>query len=198
LSTYRAIAATSKAILGLLEDACPRTEFPHADFQLYHNSNFEKPMPEGISLYLYRVAINGSVRNMPPRLGPDGRRFRPSLPVDLYYLLTAWAEKVEQQQRLLGWSIRMLEDTPILPAGVLNDRMEKETFRPEETVELIYEPLSLQDWAAVWDKLKPKIQTSMTYVARLIAIESNVELSDGALIQTREFKFTKFTNGSTP
>jgi hypothetical protein len=193
LSTYLAIAATSKAILWLLEDACPRSEFPRAHFELYHSSDFEKPMPEGVSLYLYRVAVNGSVRNMPPRVGPDGRRFRPSLPVDLYYLLTAWAEKVEQQQRLLGWSIRVLEDTPILPAGVLNERMEKETFRPEETVELIYEPLSLQDWAAVWDKLKPKIQTSMTYVARLIAIESNVELSDGAPIQTREFKFT---NGS--
>ncbi|HEY3301943.1 MAG TPA: DUF4255 domain-containing protein [Candidatus Binatia bacterium] len=196
MATHRAIAATSQALLGLLRDACPRSEFPKADFQLYQNADFEKPMEEGISLYLYRVAVNGSVRNMPPRLGPDGRRYRPSLPVDLHYLLTAWAKDPEEQQRLLGWSIRALEDMPILPAGLLNYKMpETETFHPNETVELICEPLSLQDWTAVWDKLKPKVQTSMAYVVRMIAIESTVELSDGAPMQTRVFDSGK---GPTP
>jgi hypothetical protein len=192
LATYRAIAAISQTALGLLRDACPRDEFPRAEFALYHAGDFEKPMEEGLSLYLYRVTINAAMRNLPPRAAPDGRRYRPSLPVDLHYLLTAWAKDAGLQQRLLGWAMRSLEDMPILPAGLLNSQMpEPDTFHANETVELISDPLSLQDWTAVWDKLKPKVQTSMSYVARMIAIDSKVELSEAAAVQTRTFEFAK-------
>jgi hypothetical protein len=192
VATYRAIAATSHTVVGLLRNACPREEFPRAEFALYHASDFEKPMEEGISLYLYRVTINAAVRNLPPRTAPDGHRYRPSLPVDLQYLLTAWAKDAGLQQRLLGWGMRTLEDTTILPAGVLNSHMpEPDTFQAHETVEVICDPLSLQDWTAVWDKLKPKLQTSMTYVARMIAIDSQVELTEAAPVQTRAFDFAK-------
>ena len=190
MATYHAIAATSQAILGLLKDACPKNEFQNAGFALYHPFDFvTPPMEEGISLLLYRVAPNGTLRNLQPRLDPDGRRYRASLPLDLHYVLTAWAKSVEKQQRLLGWSMRVLEDTPILPAGLLNHLMpESETFHANETVELVCETLSLQDWTALWDKLKPQIQTSVTYVARMVPIESNIELTGSGLVQTREFK----------
>lgn len=192
MATYRAIAATSQAVLGLLRDACPREEFSGAEFAIYQAGDFEKPMEAGISLFLYRVTINASIRNLPPRVAADGRRYRPSLPVDLHYLLTAWAKDAGMQQLLLGWGMRMLEDTPILPAAIVNSYTpEADTFQANETVELICDPLSLQDWAAVWDKLKPKVQTSMTYVARMIAIDSQVELTEGAHVQARAFDFTK-------
>lgn len=198
MATYHAIAATSQAILGLLKDACPKDEFQNAGFALYHPSDFEAPsMDEGISLLLYRVVPNGSLRNIQPRLGLDGRRYRASLPLDLHYVLTAWAKSVEKQQRLLGWSMRVLEDTPILPAGLLNHFMpESETFHGNETVELICETLSLQDWTAVWDKLKPKIQTSVTYVARMVPIESSIEMTGAGMVQTREFGYGKVSESS--
>lgn len=198
MATYHAIAATSLAILGLLKDACPKDEFQNAGFALYHPSDFETPsMDEGISLLLYRVVPNGSLRNLQPRLASDGRRYRASLPLDLHYVLTAWAKNVEKQQRLLGWSMRVLEDTPILPAGLLNHFMpESETFHGNETVELICETLSIQDWAALWDKLKPKIQTSVTYVARMVVIESNVEIAGAGMVQTREFVYGRMPESS--
>jgi hypothetical protein len=192
MATYHAIAAVSLAILGLLRDACPRSDFPAAEFLLYHSSNFEKPMEEGVSLYLYRTTVNATLRNLPPRLAPDGQRYRASIPLDLHYLLTPWAKDPERQQRLLGWSMRVLEDASILPAGLLNYQMrESETFHPNETVELICDTLSLQDWAAVWDKLKPNMQTSVTYVARMVSIESTVELVGAGLAQTRVFNYGK-------
>jgi hypothetical protein len=63
----------------------------------------------------------------------------------------------------------------------------KKTFRNEETVELVCDPLSLQDWTPVWDKLKPKIQPSVAYVARMIAIESDIKLAEAVSVQTRGF-----------
>lgn len=188
MASYRAIAATSLAIIGLLKDACPKSEFEQAGFELYQASNYEDPMSEGVSLMLYRVTVNSTLRNLPPRGAPDGTRYRPSLPLDLHYLLTAWALGPEKQQRILGWAMRILEDSPTIPPGVLNKYIDMpDTFRPDEAVDLVCDPLSVQDLTSVWDKLKPKCQTSVTYVARMIAIDSDVEMTDGKLVQTRTY-----------
>jgi hypothetical protein len=194
MATYHAIAAAGEAIVGLLEAACPKAEFPNALFTLYRSTDFQNPMDEGISLYLYRVAINSTRRNLPPRLAPDGRRYRPSLPLDLHYLLTPWAKTAARQQRLLGWSMRVLEDTSILPTGLLNHYVpETEIFPPNETVELVFEPLSLQEIVNIWDVFKQNLQLSVAYVARMITIDSDIELptSDSQLVQTRAYDFGK-------
>ena len=191
MATYHAIAATSQAILGLLERACPKPEFEGAVFELYQAKDYQNPMEEGVSLYLYRVAT-GSRRNLPSRVGPQGQQYRPPLPIDLYYMLTVWAKTAIKQQRLMGFCIRELEDTPLLPASLLNHfGPERDIFRPDEAVELIFEPLSLQDLSNVWEPLKPNIQPSTTYVARMVSIESSVELPGGRPVQTREFDFPK-------
>ena len=57
--------------------------------------------------------------NLPPRTALDGTRYRPPTPVDLHFLVTAW-EGLQEQFSMLGWIIRTLEDTPVLPAGLLN------------------------------------------------------------------------------
>lgn len=192
MATTQAIAATGQAILGLLSDACPKPEFSAASFELYQISNFQSPMAEGISLYLYRVAINGARRNLPPTVGPNGERYRPAVPLDLHYVATAWARTAVKQQRLLGWAIRLLEDVPILPAGLLNHYgPEPEIFKPSETVEVILESLSLQDWNNLWSASKTNPPSlSVGYVARMIGIESSVKLSEGT-VQTRELAMAK-------
>src|SRR5262249_40978065 len=115
-----AIAATGQAILSLLSTACPRADFPSAQFELYQARNFQSPMDEGVALYLHRITPANNIRNLPPRVAPDGRKYRPAVPIDLHYLLIAWARDAAKQQRLLGWAIRTIEDTPTLTAGVLN------------------------------------------------------------------------------
>jgi hypothetical protein len=191
MATYPAIAATSEAILGLLRSAAVGSEFDGVTFDHYQSGDFESPMTVGVSLYLYRVSVSPN-RNLPPRLGRDGRRYRPPLPVDLHYLVIAWADDAIKQQRLLGFAVRTLEDTPILPAGVLNQHgPETDVFRPEETVELVWEALSVQDISEIWDVAQTKEQPSATYVARMVEIESPVALPDAGTVQTRELAFAK-------
>jgi len=189
VASFQAIAATGQAMLGLLADAVPKPEFANAQFELYQIGNLSNPMDEGISLYLYRVAVNGARRNMPPVTGPDGRRYRPPIPLDLYYLLSAWARSPVKQQRLLGWAIRMFEDVPILPTGLLNNYgPEPEIFQPGETVEIILESLTLQDLNNLWSATKTTPPLSVGYVARMIGISSMLPLTEAAEVQTREFK----------
>ncbi len=193
MATYHAIAAVGEAICRLLGDGCPRAEFPAAQFKVIQANDYQTgPMKEGVSLFQYRVGINGSQRNRPARVAPDGRRYRPSLPLDLYYLLTPWGEQAVKQQRLLGWAMRLLEDTAILPAGLLNAAgPEHDTFRPSETVELICEPLSIQDITGVWQGLRADWQLSVTYVARLVLLDSDLELAGGPPVQAHQFTLAK-------
>src|SRR4051812_17149041 len=133
MANWRAISCVGRTILGLIEDHYPTAELISPTFQLVHPASFEKPQAEGFSLCLYRVAINGSLRMLPPRRDAHGHRFSPSLPVDLQFLLTPWAADAERQMRLLGWTMRFMEDMPILGASVLNSyAAEPGTFRPEE------------------------------------------------------------------
>jgi hypothetical protein len=192
MGTFQAIAATGQAMLGLLSDAVPRDQFPNAQFELYQMSNFQQPMDEGISLFLYRIAANTSRRNLPPTVGPDGRRFRPPIPLDLYYIATAWAPTAVRQQRLLGWAIRMFDDVPVLPTNLLNNfGPEPEIFQPGETVELILDSLSLQDLNNFWGVSKASLQLSVGYMARMLFIQSSMAMSEYAEVQTREFGLGK-------
>jgi hypothetical protein len=195
LATHRAIAATGLAIRGLLESAVPAPEFPNAHFELYRPNDFDSPMTNGISLYLYRVLVNTSRRNLPPFVAPDGKRYRPQLPIDLFYMMTAWGQTAEVQHRLLGWAMRELENTPILPSSLLNHYVQEvDTFRPAETVELICETLSLQDMNTLWDGFKAgktNQHLSVTYVARMLLIESELEIDEHPPAQTRAFDVGK-------
>lgn len=207
MATYDAIAAVSKAILGLLEDA--RASFAHLpapQFKLFHASDFDNPKDAnrgftnvGVSVCLYRVALNTSMRNAGRQLLPDSRSVRSPLPLDLFYLVTAWADDVEMQQRLLGWAMRVLHDAPLLPATLINDHspdVAGGVFRPTETVELTLDTLSFQDMTTIWDKLKPKMQTSATYIARLVTIESLRQITDSVPVQTRIFDRVESNGGA--
>lgn len=191
MATSQAIAATGQAIIALLANACPKPEFAAARFELYQLIDFQTPMEEGVSLYLYRVAASGSRRNLPPTVGPNGERFRPPIPLDLHYIASAWAKTAVKQQRLLGWLIRLLEDVTILPVGLLNNTgPEPQIFKPNETVEVIMDQITLQDWNNLWSTTKANPPLSVGYVARMVVIDSTLALSD-VPVQTREFGFGK-------
>jgi len=188
MANYRAIAAISTALAGLIRDRYPRDEFGAGlDILLYQTRDFESPMQDGFSIYLFRVAINGAVRNLTLRRSPDGRRFRPSLPLDLHFMVTPWAQDVERQHRMLGWVMRLMEDLGVLSAGHLNHYLpETDTFKPNEGVEIICDPLSLTDYLTLWDRLRPRLPASATYALRMVLIDSDVELTEGPPVQTRE------------
>ena len=193
MATYNAIAATSEAIRRYLKDA-PRPEFPQLDVDLYQAADFQKPVPAGgrISLFLFRIAVNSSRRNLPPRLSEDRKtRYRAPLPLDLFFLVSAWALNADLQQRLLGWCARTLEDAPILPASVLNRLQSTPVFRHSEMVELVCDPPSMQDLNVIWDVVKPNTPLSIAYVARMIAIESEMPLVEGELVQTQAFDMSQ-------
>lgn len=186
MATHHAIAAVSLALKGVLERALPKAEFPDARIVLLRPTDFTSGIADGVSLLLYRVGINAAQRNLPPRIAADGARFRPPLPVDLYYLLTAWSAKAEVQQSLLAWAMRLLEDTPRLSGSLINPFMPAPAvFRADESIELICDPIPLDPWLALVNRFTPAVSASMTYVVRMVQIDSDKREPDGDRVRQR-------------
>lgn len=189
MATYTAIAATSETIRRYLKEA-PHPEFVGLDVDVYQAADFAKAVPAAgrISIFLYRVAVTQSQRNLPPKWNDEGTvRLRPAIPLDLFYAISAWAQRADLQHRLLGWAIRTLEDVPVFPASVLNQLQDEPVFRKTETVELMCDSWPLQDLGVLWDLTKPNVPLSIAYVARMVALESRPPQTVAPVVQTRDF-----------
>jgi len=189
LATYHAIAAMGQAVLGLLAESCPHDEFPGARFEAYQAANFRQPMEEGVALYIHRVGANPTRRNPPPRKTADGRVYKQSLPLDVHFLLIPWSRSAARQHMMLGWLMRVLEDNASLGGGFINRfSVVPDTFTDGDSVEIVLDPMAMQDLLSVWEVAKPNIQISASYVARYLPIDSEVLLPDpGPPVQSRTF-----------
>jgi hypothetical protein len=196
MATYQAIAVTGNTIRNLLAESWPRDAFPGAQFRLFQAANLVNPLftDLGVSIYLYRVTYNTARRSLPPRKRLNGERFKSSLALDLHFLVTAWGRSPEQQWSLLAWTLRAIEDNPVLPAGVLNQNAgssEEGTppivFGDDESVELVGDNLSLQDMVSVWEIAKHNQQPSVAIIARSVLIDSMVAMPEAGMVQTRGF-----------
>jgi hypothetical protein len=174
MATHRAIASTCEAIIHMLRMNYNPTDFDkELEFKVYTSSDFATPMDAGVSLFLYRVFVNGAYRTPPGRLDDNGRRQKTQLPIDLHFLLTAWGKEASLQHAIAGWMMRILEDTPMLPAGLLNSETPG-VFRPSETVEVSPTELRTEDMLRIWETLTQNTyQLSIPYLARNLRIESS-------------------------
>lgn len=188
MADFRAIEGTSAALVRLLQASYVRDDFGHdLQFEAYVPDSFQQPMAAGVSVFLYRVVVSGVQRMPTPRPAPDGTRTHPQLPVDLLYLFTFWGREASLQHRVAGWAMRVLEDTPVLPHGLLQ-AVAPGVFDPDETVPLMPADLSNEDLFRIWDVLgESRYQLSVPYVARNVTIASRRPREEGAPVQERRF-----------
>ena len=192
MADFRAIEAVGEALVQVLRLSYDADDFDGHGLQVlaYTAQQFAQPMTAGASLFLYRVRVNGAHRTPCGRLGPDGRRALTRLPLDLHYLLTAWAQDASLQHRIVGWAMRALEDTPILPYGFL-ESVAPEVFEPDEALEVILDDLPTEDLVRVWESLGQHVgyRVSVPYLVRNVRIDSRLSTSSGPSVQERLMRY---------
>jgi hypothetical protein len=201
VADFRAIAAVCETVKFVLQDNFNKTDFDNNDlqFEIFLASDFAaKKLTAGVSVFLYRVYPNGVSRRPNGRLGADGRRERPQLPLDLHFLLTAWAVDASLSHRIVGYMMRVMEDYSILPASLLNSVIDAQSptpvFHPDEAIEVVPSELINEDLLRLWqDLVQHEYELSVPYVARNVYIESRKVLTEGAPIQQRTTDYREFT-----
>lgn len=193
MANYAAIAGTCEAVIRLLRSNYDPANFNGVslDFQVYVTQDFHQPMDEGVSVFLYRIYQNGNYRTPAGRWTPEGRQAT-KLPIDLHFLLTAWAKKASLQHEIAGWMMRVMEDNPTLPSSLLN-AYRPDVFWPDEGVDVGLTELSVEDMFRVWEvMIGHTYQLSVPYQARMIEIESTqVVAPGGAPVQRRAPDFRR-------
>ncbi len=191
MASTSAISATTESVIRLLRASYNPADFNNAtlDFQVYVANDFLNPMDEGVSLLLYRIYHDGSPRTPPGRMQPNGQRGRTKLPLELHFMLTAWAKQASLQHEIAGWMMRTMEDNPIFFPSLLNT-YKPGVFYPDETVEVSLAQLSVEDMFNIWDVIIHHVyQLSVPYVARVVQLESTLSPTEGSVVQQRILNF---------
>ena len=120
-----------------------------------------------LSILLYRVDFNKTTRAGWSSIGSkDGRSH---LPLDLHYLLTAWATNADHEHRIIGRSMQVLEELGALSGPLLHPEGD---WLPDETVQLYLEDMATDDLMRTFDSLTCDFRLSIPYIARVVVVSS--------------------------
>jgi hypothetical protein len=144
-------------------------------------ANFSLPR---ISLYLYRVTVNEHLRNLPRA---NHTRQEVPLPLDLHYLLTAWADKSKDEHVLMGWAARELYLHPVLDSTVLDRSVDWESG---DQIRVVAASLTNEEVVRVWEILQTPYHLSMPYVARLVRIDPD-HIPDARPVVVTRFSYSE-------
>lgn len=189
MATHLAIAAAGAAIKGLIRERYPRDDFDTLTVDTYQAKDVDKGLTgDGFGILLWRVAVNGQRRARGPRTDVFGNRFKPSLPIDLSFLVIPVAGSAEKQLRMLGWVMRALEDAGPITAAQLNEYVGDDgIFSAEEDVDLVCDPLTVADQLTMWDRIR-KHPLFANYLMRMVLVDSQQPLDEGRPVLERAFE----------
>jgi len=188
---YHILKETSQSIGELLKQ-----QYKQAGYKRVHlvvsapkAENIEGKLP-AVSVYLYNVTLdeegissNRTGQFIEEEVGPDGqvREVARDMPLwlRLDYLISCWAQTPEEEQLLLGATIKTILEHPTISGNLLKG----ESFEPDDYLPLLLsqkldETVLSRFWSSLNQPLKPAIQCWTTipiYSSRSRQVQRVVE-----------------------
>lgn len=190
MADIHAIQTTCDAVVRYLQESYRADLIEpqlNLQFAVFNTDDFREHMSAGVSLFLYRVYVSQSHRSSGIQTS-NGRTRLPPLALDLHFFLTVWAPRASLQHAILGWAMRMIEDKPVMPASLLNG-VRQGVFQDDETVEIIAGQLTNEELMRIWDDLPAEYHLSVPYVARVVRIDSSIEVSPASVVRQRHLEY---------
>lgn len=175
--------ATVTAALGQIVEKAARSAVNGASLAMTRpDEGTDTPSPR-VHLYLYQVLPNAVLRNsdLPVGSGTGQAVRRPSVAVDLDYLLTFYGNPTEHEaERMMGAVLRDLHAHPLLTrddilsaigSGILAT---SNLADAAERVKFMQLPLTLDDLSTLWSVFfQTKHAVSVAYRASVVIIEAD-------------------------
>jgi hypothetical protein len=129
------------------------------------------PSPPAVTIFLYQVGICGERRNAPRSSLLNGAAQRPPLPLELRFMVTPWTQEASDAYRIIGAIAQIFYDHAVWSFGEL---LGDDVWAPDDTVEIVMEPLPVEQHYDIWEPTELPYRLSLTYLARVIGIDSAV------------------------
>jgi hypothetical protein len=126
-----------------------------------------------LTLLLYRIDVNRALRATMGML--SDRQGETALPLDLFYLLTAWAPNPTEEHLIIGRAMQALEaGSPLSGPAVLTriGGMTRDVALGD--LALVIDELSNEALMRIFDSLKVEYRLSIPYIARVVSIIARV------------------------
>jgi hypothetical protein len=170
MANFQAVFAVGDSLVTFLQNGYhpAAVGFP-CTFKLFSSSDMSSQETATgdavVSLYLHRIT-NDETARVAPAPGE-----RPTLSLDLHYLVSCWGTSAQAEQTILTWTMQWLAKNPILDASVLSLSSANAGWAVGETIEITRSDLSLQDILRIWDSMGPKYRLTLSYRARVVRVE---------------------------
>ncbi len=172
-----------------LQDLLTLRQNPPNLFDVSLNSPADETVDPGttkpkVNLFLFRVTVNAFLQNRD--WIPDGAAnlLYPPLTLNLFYVLTPFAENKLDEHRVLGEAMRIFHDNGVVKAPDLKGSLEN---TPEE-VKIELAPLATDDLTRIWTAFAKPYRLSVGYEVRTVTIDSSISRTTGRVLElTHEF-----------
>jgi hypothetical protein len=121
---------------------------------------------------------NQALRNtLPPTQLPAGETGFPALPLELYYLLTAYGEAEDEtdplSHKLMGHALRIMHDHPVLGRVEIRDALAGNDLHEQvERIRISPQPLTLDELSKLWGIFQTHYRLSASFHVSVVLIDS--------------------------
>jgi hypothetical protein len=189
LSEFTAVERVSRALQKVLTDALAAVGGAIPPVAQLHNL---QPPPGGqppvLTLFLYEMVEDYSVRNRPPQrellTGQGGQRYRitrPPMALVLRYLMTPWAADRNTEQLMIGRAMQVLYERQVRRGADLDPQLDL------PLVSITLAPLTLDERSRVWWAIQQPYRLSLNYEVRVVDVDvSGGDVDIAAPVRQRE------------
>jgi Pvc16 N-terminal domain len=184
MGDHGAIADTSESLLKLLRDRLSGL-VASDHVTLVSPAEIELDTTPSLAVFLYQVLPNAHLKNLEPeRVGAGTLRPAPTT-VDLFYLLVPYAQKREDEHKVLGRVIQSLNATPVLRGSWLQGSL----LGSDDRIRVLFHPLAFEEHLRLWNAFGNRpFKLSATYLVTPVSIESSAEPFDAPPVVERRLQ----------
>ena len=195
MSTALAIAATSRVIAAVIDDAVAAARLTLST--LLGGATTSSAPPDhlvtsadgevtNLNLFLYHVTYNPGWREvgLPTRASDGSVIGRAPLAIDLHYLLTAYSSGDYEAQIMLGIGMQALHEVPVLfrdkiakvfaaPATPIDKALASADLANQvEMVKIVPQQIGTEELSKLWTAFQSKFRVSAAYAVSVLLIET--------------------------
>jgi hypothetical protein len=145
--------------------------------------------PSQVNLFLYQTEHNAAFVNadLPGRVR-SGEVARPSLALDLKYLVTAFGQDDDETDahRVLGRALSVLHDHPVLAGDAIESALPESDLADQiERVRTTPWPMTVDEISKLWNAFQTQYRLSSALNASVVIIDSGLPLRAALPVLTR-------------